>query len=713
MRRFKNTAVMVAAIILCFASCCDKEDPIPETVTEDPVYNTGHPDHGKISNLTVRPANRADGVDLPAGYNVQIGDYTTTLQGANGSLNHLFPEGTCTVNIWNDAPNITVNGTIATADYTAGELGWFFSGSMNVDIKKDTDHDITVDVQQRVRSLTLTLDLKGDAGEHITDIDATLSGITGSINIADGSPVGDPVAVQLVFVQQPDGAYMAVIRLPGVTGDDQILSLTVHYDDGSTETITQQMHDVLDGFNSGVDPVNLKATLDLTAVIPDPARILHVTAPAFAAVTEDYDRPDAQPLVITNTGNRTATITGISVSPDNAFEINGSGNSVTAGESINTWTIQPKAGLPAGTYTATVTVDYDGTEETTATTTVSFTVDLRPEAILTVTAPTFMAVLTPYAQPAAKPLLITNTGNAEAIITDVSVSPGNAFEVGGSGSSVRQDERINTRTIRPKADLPAGAYTATVTVNYNGKTATTTVSFVVNNRNPMLSIIIPGFASVEEGYAIPDAQPLTLINTGNSTAHVTGVVVSSPDFIISGSGNEILPGESINTWTIQPKAGLPTGIHVADITVAYDGKTVSDRIYFQVYPKQTRILSITPPTFPEANVGYTQPPAQPIIITNIGTLAVSISSVTVSSTAFETGGSGSYIYPGNSISTWTIRPAANLPAGTYTATITVRYNGTSAVTATATVSFTVNAPAGFTGSISDWTDGGGGSITVN
>ncbi len=99
---------------------------------------------------------------------------------------------------------------------------------------------------------------------------------------------------------------------------------------------------------------------------------LTVTAPTFDPVPEGYTQPQAKAVTIHSTGNSNATISAVTVSDPGKFTIGGSGNTVTAGGSITTWTIQPAAGLSVGTHTATITVTYDGSA--TATAQVSFTV---------------------------------------------------------------------------------------------------------------------------------------------------------------------------------------------------------------------------------------------------------------------------------------------------------------------------------------------------
>lgn len=100
---------------------------------------------------------------------------------------------------------------------------------------------------------------------------------------------------------------------------------------------------------------------------------LHVAAPPFETVYDSDPQPDAKPITIQSVGNTDATIETVSVSGD-AFTIGGGGDTVEAGKAIDTWTIQPKAGLSAGTHTATITVTYNNS--LTATVEISFTVEV-------------------------------------------------------------------------------------------------------------------------------------------------------------------------------------------------------------------------------------------------------------------------------------------------------------------------------------------------
>ncbi|WP_052299735.1 GLUG motif-containing protein [Treponema primitia] len=127
-----------------------------------------------------------------------------------------------------------------------------------------------------------------------------------------------------------------------------------------------------------------------TGTKPGPAPILGVAAVSFAGADYGYARPGAQPITITNTGTGAATISALTLSGDGkaAFALGGSGDTVAAGGSIATRTVQPEAGLGVGSYTAIITVSYDN--GLTAAAQVSFAVSPAP-----ITAPSVTALPTP------------------------------------------------------------------------------------------------------------------------------------------------------------------------------------------------------------------------------------------------------------------------------------------------------------------------------
>lgn len=220
---------------------------------------------------------------------------------------------------------------------------------------------------------------------------------------------------------------------------------------------------------------------------------IEITVPSFSSVEEGYERPEAKAITISNTGDADAEITSVEVDNTEAFEISGSGTTVGSNDSIDTYTIQPKEGLSAGIYNGTITVKYDNNK--TATYDISFVVTEKAvvgESKLNVIAPSFSSVEEGYERPEAKAITISNTGDADAEITNVEVDNTKAFEISGNGTTVGSNDSIDTYAIQPKEGLSAGIYNGTVTVEYdNGKTATAEFTFTVTEKGIVIETQTP------------------------------------------------------------------------------------------------------------------------------------------------------------------------------------------------------------------------------
>ncbi|KAA6342075.1 hypothetical protein EZS27_010139 [termite gut metagenome] len=256
---------MIMAILVCFLSC-----------VTGTLCDTDHPNHGRVVNLITDWSNRGEGIDIPANYTVAFGDeYITTLSGVSNAIDYLFPAGAYHINLYNSASKITVSGTTATADYTTfplgdWKIGWFFTGVQDEYIEQDNDHTITIQMQQQIRQLNLMLELADDAQKRITGIEAVLSGIARSINIDNGNPVGSAVTVVPVFTKQTDGNYTASVRLMGIFGDAQTLTVTLSFASGnpSTVTLVSDLSGQLAAFNTDKKtPLTLRSIVLVTPIV--------------------------------------------------------------------------------------------------------------------------------------------------------------------------------------------------------------------------------------------------------------------------------------------------------------------------------------------------------------------------------------------------------------------------------------------------------------
>ena len=226
------------------------------------LYDTDHPEHGKITLLNLDWSNRGEGIEVPDEYTFSSAHattdhgYTATMAIEESAVDHYFPAGQHRITVLNAAENIAVDlqQNSATANYQAGELGWFFSGSATANIVKAKEHVLNVSMQQRVRELRLELKIEGRARSSITAIEANLSGIAQTISLTTGLPVGGAVSVTPVF-STPDCSYptycisTASLRLLGVTGSVQTLSLMLHFDDGTVMALNSNLSEPLKTFN--------------------------------------------------------------------------------------------------------------------------------------------------------------------------------------------------------------------------------------------------------------------------------------------------------------------------------------------------------------------------------------------------------------------------------------------------------------------------------
>lgn len=236
-----------AAAALLTASC-----------VKDTLYNTPHPNHGKIT-VTADWSARGEGIAIPATWTLSMGDYTGTETTATHAPDHLFAPGSYTLVAWNPAEGITVSGTMATVAPASGSQttgtfidnapGWFFTHAEQVSIEKDTDYPLTAAMKQRMRELQLELEVTQGRPELIQSVTATLSGIAGAFDMARGQTSGEPVSTVFSFTR--DGSRLtADARLLGTMGAVQTMVLDIVFvDGGRTQRTEVDLTEAMKEFN--------------------------------------------------------------------------------------------------------------------------------------------------------------------------------------------------------------------------------------------------------------------------------------------------------------------------------------------------------------------------------------------------------------------------------------------------------------------------------
>ena len=162
--------------------------------------------------------------------------------------------------------------------------------------------------------------------------------------------------------------------------------------------------------------------------------------------------------------------------------------------------------------------------------------------------------------PKAEAITITNTGDSNATISDITIS-GSAFTINPGDKLVYTDRPNNTWTIQPKAGLNAGKYTGTLTVTYNGNaTVTAEVKLTVNPLPAKYTVIVQtegnGTASASPTSAAQGTE-ITLTATPDKDWHFKDWQVVSGSVIISGD-KFTMPAESVTVKAIFEKDSDPT-----------------------------------------------------------------------------------------------------------------------------------------------------------
>ena len=241
----------LAAAFIFLLSSCSKDE-----------YNTPHPDKGVI----------AVNINHPQG--AEEDDYTVEVDGkpldeGDNASNPLTP-GEHTVLVYNTPEGFTVTDGIAYVERVDGTRALtdlidplpetLYSGTKTVTVVADDTLHLDLSVAQRTRDLRLELTVTEGDPERITAITGTLSGVAGAYDLRNETLYGEAVSTRPTFTRSGD-KVSADLRLLGIMGDAQTLSILLTFSNGDTQSIESDLTEVLAGFNGSTEPFALTGNL--------------------------------------------------------------------------------------------------------------------------------------------------------------------------------------------------------------------------------------------------------------------------------------------------------------------------------------------------------------------------------------------------------------------------------------------------------------------
>ena len=137
--------------------------------------------------------------------------------------------------------------------------------AQNINVIKDDTLEVEIYMKQKTRDLLFELTVKEGDPNRISNITGTLSGIVGSFDLSSQRICGEAMNTSFPFARTND-KVTAHTRLLGTTGLKQSLRIDLTFTDGSSQTIENDLTDLLKNFNDDM-PTPMYITGDLLTPI--------------------------------------------------------------------------------------------------------------------------------------------------------------------------------------------------------------------------------------------------------------------------------------------------------------------------------------------------------------------------------------------------------------------------------------------------------------
>ena len=309
---------------------------------------------------------------IPEGSSLTVPEDKTITVESGGNLEGT-PTGSGTVKI---APTITTeslpDGTVGTAYNQAltatgnDTITWSVSGTLPAGLKLDTSTGTISGTPTTADTYTFTVTATNVNGSDSEEYTLTIK----AVSVTDVSLDKDTLSLYT-----GDTASLTATVAP-VTATDK--SVTWESNNANVATVENGTVTAVGAGNATITVTTQDGGKTDTCTVTVTDKTYKISADAtvlnFGSAYTGYAQPAAKTVTVKNTGNQPVTLNQPS-STDNFVVGNLTDTELAAGDTA-TFTVQPKTGLSAGTYSDTITVS--GTNNATSSITASFTVKSRP-----------------------------------------------------------------------------------------------------------------------------------------------------------------------------------------------------------------------------------------------------------------------------------------------------------------------------------------------
>lgn len=262
----KYNLIAVASLMVLSLTSCVKKD----------IFYTPHPDKGAVvvtADWTEAPSE----TDVPQAWSFCIngGEVYQSVHPSQCYPELLAP-GKYTLLVYNEPQGFTLNGTTAVVDsYSDGllvaEPGYLYSATQELEVVKDDTLRVTVPMKRLLSAVSMKVTLDGESAD-VADIEASLSGVSGSVELATGEISESPQAVRL-DVKTAETASRAgagkelelKCRILGVcVGYGQTLTVKIKNKDGHISSVTSDVTEELEKVNTDKQPVELEGSVSVS-----------------------------------------------------------------------------------------------------------------------------------------------------------------------------------------------------------------------------------------------------------------------------------------------------------------------------------------------------------------------------------------------------------------------------------------------------------------